>query len=360
MDIFKFNNPTALTIMESGEIINGLKSKMWVERYMEPGEFKLVAKASSEIHKLLPLDTFISHVGTKEIMMVEDHEIIEEKNKEPEIVVTGRSFDAFMHERVIGTEHLFNPTNDISDIVSTGPGAWYVITSIIQSTLDLPYIEAICNLPTTDAATILFEYGDLHDRAIEIFSAHNLGIKVIRPGYWTTIPPLDGIIETAFEVHAGINRSAEVVFSHSAGDIERAEYFKSIRNLKNAALVAGKWVGYTITGPELDYKRRWLYVDSSSLDSQLSAAPVDPELTEIATGMDQRGRDAMDARREIGLMKAEISKNVAGSRYRHDFDIGDLVTVHGNYDTSAIMRVTEYVEIEDREGYFGYPILSKI
>ncbi len=41
MDLFRFLNPTAPTRLEQGEIINGLTSIMWIERYREAGEFTL-------------------------------------------------------------------------------------------------------------------------------------------------------------------------------------------------------------------------------------------------------------------------------------------------------------------------------
>jgi len=73
MDVFTFLNPTSPTKMEQGVFVNGLLSKMWVERYRQAGEFRFTAKASSGVREQLPLGAFISHTDTHEIMVVDNH-----------------------------------------------------------------------------------------------------------------------------------------------------------------------------------------------------------------------------------------------------------------------------------------------
>ncbi len=42
MDIFKFINPVHPTKLDQGQLINGLKSKLWIERYRDvSNEFEL-------------------------------------------------------------------------------------------------------------------------------------------------------------------------------------------------------------------------------------------------------------------------------------------------------------------------------
>ena len=66
------------------------------------------------------------------------------------------------------------------------------------------------------------------------------------------------------------------------------------------------------------------------------------------------------AQKNIALTKAEVARNAANARYRVDFNVGDLIRVHGNYNEAASMRVSEYVEIEDGNGKSGYPTLTMV
>jgi hypothetical protein len=45
-------------------------------------------------------------------------------------------------------------------------------------------------------------------------------------------------------------------------------------------------------------------------------------------------------------------------QYRRDYNIGDLVSIDGNFGQTAVMRVIEYAEIEDENGNSGHPTLA--
>jgi hypothetical protein len=103
MQIFKFKDVGggAVTLVE-GEIINGIHDSLWVERYRDPGEFKIAGPLSSGLREALPIGSLISHTDTSEVMMVENHEINDEEDEDTKISITGRSFDAYLEERVVG------------------------------------------------------------------------------------------------------------------------------------------------------------------------------------------------------------------------------------------------------------------
>ncbi len=42
------------------------------------------------------------------------------------------------------------------------------------------------------------------------------------------------------------------------------------------------------------------------------------------------------------------------------YDVGDIITVDGEYNATTTMRISEYVEIEDETGDSGYPTFSEI
>jgi hypothetical protein len=590
MDLFKFvKTGSGPSTVGEGEVINDLKSKLWIERYREAGEFKLTAGLESDIRNKLPEGTLISHVDTREIMVVENHQIVENaEDGESEIVVTGRSLETFLEQRIIGANRAWPavsgstpPTYSLSSaytwlqtqsLVNT-----YIRPSLLVDNNDiLPEVEVVVDASLSGATGIqevrtLNRKEDVYKTALGLLEVDDLGIKVLRPdatspayrdfeatysltvvapetvhGQWpnfffrcqntasigaqgprssysleldlvsnkldfirrgsagnnvsiaNTSGTLDGVTlgtdatkrnyrvtmvgttmmakwwhdgnpepvnwmleatdtnytygaiglfsvsnvplssdlpvskhrydnmviscppgnpifsetwtgtdgaawdsskwgdyletvsqstytiqsnsgelavgrnqivakvttpkipYTVLNIHKGVDKSKNVMFSYGAGDISAAEYLWSIKKLKTSALVSGKWVEVMIHGSQVGYDRRVMFVDASDLDDSLSASPTGGTWTDIETKMTIRGREALAAQKAVSIASVQISPNANRYKYRQDYDVGDLVAVDGNYDTSSIMRVTEHVEIEDERGNNSYPTLSAI
>jgi hypothetical protein len=372
MDLFKFHNPTAPTKMEQGEIINGLTSKTWIERYRDPGEFTLKAPVSSGVRDILPLDTFISHVDTEEVMIVENHEINEDEQNEPEITITGRSYETYLEQRIIGINNIFPMSftdlhlNLASDY--TPQQAVNLINDLIGDPLDLPndtlpYVSVIHTVPSTGLLAPIarsINRGELHSALIDLLKIDNLGIKTIRPN--PSSPLTSASPNVAFVIHKGADKTKQVAFSYSTGEIVNADYLWSTKRVKNAALISGRYVTTVVTaGVTSGFARRWMFVDASDIDQGLPGPPdvsTTPSIYTISAQMQQRGLDVLKSQVAIALTKAQVSREGTRAVFRTDYDLGDLITVHGDYDTAAAMRVTEYAEVEDDTGSSGYPTLS--
>lgn len=367
MDIFKFTNPTAPTKMEQGQIINGFKSKRWVERYRDAGDFTLVAPADSGMRQLLPIGSFISHMNTTEIMIVENHEIKDNKDTPSEITITGRGFETYLSNRSVGANKAFPVSGTIADYplgagftwnqVITLIGNHILASALIDDNDAIPFVSLLSTVPgssTSVARTV--PRGSLYDRALEILKIDDLGIKVVRPGPWS--PLVAGSPDVALVIHKGIDRSANVIFSYDTGEIVSADYLWSNKIFKNAALITGKWVETVVVPAAVEYARRWMYIQASDIDQAQTAAPTGTTLTAIIAAMQQRGIEALASQIDIVLTQAEVSKQAAKSIYRTDFDVGDLITVSGDYNAISKMRVSEFVEIEDDTGESGFPTLA--
>jgi len=195
--------------------------------------------------------------------------------------------------------------------------------------------------------------GNVHAKLVELLAIDDLGIRSRRrstfPGGNPTTSTLD--------IYSGTNRSASVIFSWKAGDLDSADYLFSDKKFKNSALVLGRYV-YTMvdTGPT-KYDRRIALVDGSDLDGNLTAPPTGGALTTIITKMQTRGRQALKSQNRLSLSRADVS-DVTKYQYRRDFNIGDLITLDANFGQIAIMRVIEYAEIEDENGESGHPTLE--
>lgn len=369
MDIIRFHNPTSATKMERGEIINGLKSKLWIERYDKAGEFKLVAPASSGMRELLPIDSFISHVDAHEIMIVENHEISDQKDKEDEIIITGRGYETFLDNRIVGSNKTFPTSGTIVEYALTAGYTWNQIVTLLSDHLlpagliddnyQIPYLSISTDVAGTgvsEARTV--KRGSLYSRMLELMEVDYLGIKIVRPGPWSPLAP--GSPNVALVIHKGVDRSDQVVYSYDTGEIESADYLWSNKLFKNTAYVSGKWVETVVTTAATGYARRMMQVDASDIDNEYATAPAGGTLTTVVAKMQQRGLEALAAQHEIALTKAEVSKDTNQSSYRTDFNVGDIITVQANYNEASAMRISEYVEIEDENGRSGYPTLQMV
>ncbi len=379
MDIFKFSETPYYTHLSQGEIINGLTSKTWIERYDNFGEFKLVGPANLGFRELLPMYTFISHIDTKQIMVVENHEINQSKTKEPEITITGRDFNSFMEYRHLGM-HREIPANEVGDVdgisLDSGTAAenarWLIryciepvylfndfemiyYTEVINNTVGMPGLQTI--LPAR-----VLPLDNLWGEVKKLLTFSGLGIKIVRPGPWktpsmVTLPDYNEII-----IHGGLDKSETVIFSAEAGDIENADYLWSIKNSYSVGFAIGNWVSQKATtfanysGPY--YRTRILYVDGKDVDKRWTVAPTGESFQTLKSHMFELAQGSLGAHKNMAIAKLEISSESRNWRYREDYDIGDLVTVLGDYDITQKMQVTEHVEIEDKTGMRAYPTLA--
>lgn len=349
--------------MEQAEVVNGLKTKMWVERYRNAGEFKFTCTASSNMRLALPIGSFISHINTPELMIVENHEISEQKGKEPELIISGSGLETDFQGRILGSNKILPYVGVIGDYSLAADEVWNQAVAMLKDHLDAavlldddnawPYLTITTDIPGAGqevARTI--KRTSLYKAMIDLLAIEELGVRVIRPQ--------PGQQNTTLLIHKGSDLSSQLVFSYDTGEIESADYLWSNKKLKNAAFVSGKWVQVMVEGPETGYARRIMQVDANDIDNAFQVAPIGGDLTTVIAAMEQRGRDALAAQNDVALTKAEVSREVNQNEYRVDFFVGDIITVQGDYNETSKMRISEYVEIEDQNGSVGYPTLTKI
>lgn len=367
MDIIRFDLTEDLTKLENAEVVNGIRSKLWIERHDKAGEFSFIGPIDSGLKEKLPIGSIVSHINTPTIMIVENHEISDVKGNITEIEVSGRGFETIFENRIVGSNKALPSNTGIADFVLSKNFTWVQIVELISkhilaselvdATNAIPYVEVLHNvegLGVSEERTI--PRTDLYSEVQKLINVDNLGIRVFRPG------PLNPLGEEssniAVLIHAGKDLSESVVFSYETGEIERADYFWSNRKTKNAALVSGKWVETLVSGEETQEDRRTMFVNADDIDGEFSVAPTGATLTNIVNLMEQRGLEALSNQNKVEIVKAEVSQDVNHSGYRKVFNVGDLITVSGKYNSSSKMKVTEYVEIDDEKGFKGYPTLS--
>ncbi len=369
MNLFRFLNPNSPTLFEQGVMINGLTSALWIERYRDAGEFTLKARVDSDLRNLLPVGTFISHVDTKEIMVVENQEVNNDRGLSSEITFTGRSFETILEQRLVGTNKEFPRTKYSPPYFtfenSLGKQAYDLIVDhiLLANLLDpddeIPYVTVlnqISNLIRTNVRA--FERKDVYSQLIELLAERNLGVKVVRPHNESPLGNTNPNV--ALILHEGNDVSDDVILSNDLGDIKEADYFWSIRQLKNCALVNSKWFEIMIKPEDVGYDRRVMYIDLSELDDSFEEEPTGIDRDNILEEMADLGQAALDLQSEMVITNVDTTKTFGKYTYGEDFSTGDIISVIGDYNQSSKMRVIEYVIAEDKNGESRYPTLAAI
>lgn len=364
MDIFTIRKSDYL----NGELVNGLESVSWIEKYREPGEFKIICEPTDALRSQLARGTLISHTGTYDVMMVEDHNI-EDKNGKSVFTITGRSLDAFLENRIASANNfsLKNPLTEKTNLYSF-PAAKlsnqivYLIREHIMSAYqvlnimdDLPNVDVISEVVdaltiNNDVKELVVKRGDLSKAVQELLKTIDCGIRVERPKL--------GVPSLRFIVHSGTDKTGSVQFSHENGDLENSRYFWSIKKAKNAALVAGEYYSRVIRPVGLSaFDVRMMFVEYPDLDDKPTESA--PQLAYLDSVLNQVGLQALRENSEVEILETSVSR-FSKYKYLTHYNIGDFVFVRGNYGMNSVMRITSYASIEDKTGAYGIPTLSPL
>lgn len=382
MDLFTFDKTFSDFILKSGRLVNSYDTLTWTEKFRDASEFVVTGAIDSNLREELPIGNLVSHVDTEEVMIVENHSIVAGKNKN-EIKVSGRSFETFLENRIVGSnrtwpEIAFPQSQYVMDTNLYG----YTVRRMLANHMDWqelvddndqvpninlylsPWISTLFgNLAPAEEDE--FPREELYQQVIKLLEVDNLGINTVRPtgrdlDDSRDVPTRYGSQNLTIQIYPGFDRSRKVVFSHQAGDIEAAEYLWSNKTLKTSCLVKSKYFVVMVHGPEVRYSRRVMILDASDLDESYETIPGTGTGARIRAIMARRGRAAIARRNSVAISSVKLNPEGQSYKYRKDYNLGDIVAVHGDYHAATIQQVTEHVEIEDVNGYSSYPTLSDL
>lgn len=342
-----------------GATIQNFSSLVWSERFRDAGDFQLVMEDDISILIDLPIGTLISHTDTREVMIVENHEIDRNEDKKLVVTVSGRSFETFLENRVTAGTLLALETAGVKNneiitntpIIVAGTIVDYSLKSGVASAAN-----AITNFNRTTTMRVAgtstatqVQRGDSYSAVLANVELADAGIKTKRPMLPETT--LDIILTD------GLDLTVDVVFYAQAEDLKDAKYFWTIRDYKNYAQVAAKVfqheyrtsdLGGDVTG--LD--RKLMYVEAAELDLAYIFGSTDAVVA-------RRAQQEMAQHRQLAILQATISET-ARPKFKIDYDVGDIVFVYGEFGAVDVMRVTEHILTKDEEGIHGYPALTAV
>lgn len=365
MDLFKYlPTGTDASDLSEGQLIKTPLSIMWTERYRDAGEFELVDKLSSGLRETLPLGTLISHTHTLEVMIVENHEIDDNKSEDPIIKITGRSLESSLENRIIGSNIIragslyfpygLNPN-------TTWTQAMLLINDHINSTQypddvfgNISAVTDVVDIISYQEARVM-RPDNIYKAILDLLVIDDLGIKVNRKNLWTAMNQT----RTNFIIHNGKDKSSSVIFSWQSGDLDIADYLWTDKPSKTTAMVMGRYVNVAVddNSGATKFGRKMVLVPADDIDGNLSAPPSGAALNNIVAQMQTRGYQALQKQSRLTITRTDIS-DISKYHYRQDYNMGDIITLDGNFGQIAKMRVIEYVEIQDENGMTGHPSFS--
>lgn len=418
MDLIRLDDTSFYPDVDA--LVEGYDSLIWTERFLEAGEFELHTSDIAYIHDAIPVDSLVSHRDTREVMIVESHNITEDDDGNTELVVKGRSLESFLEQRVldIRSGKTIRMLKQYTSVGAAEVLVWNAFcnpnsgahSNVITDQSDHDPDDRIPNTRVTESTRSGYtlkqwhlEAGYVYSKLLEILAFDDLGIRCRRPigietDYDTTevmvvtvdtdgtgnvnrtsTPDVDKLL---FNIYDGTDRTLgqldvdPIVFSKDLGQLVRPEYLFTKANNKNIGFVTSALIGdyfYPDAGARAlltGLKRRVLFIDigdtySSDPDpdagfpEDIHGAPYDSAGDYIPTYVhaEDKSEAMIKRRRNTFYFNCESSPDDK-IQYKRDYFLGDKVTLLADYGVQKTAVVNEYIRTEDETGDRGYPTLA--
>lgn len=379
----------------AGPLINGLEDGIWIERYRKGGEFQFTSKDPA-ILDALPLRSLVTHRKTPEVMIVENHEIEEERGKRPTIIISGRGLDEVLMEnrRVTVNDPGEDNIGGISDsvggdylfgeiaipgkgyVVNECVGAWKIALEMMQAYM-VDGVESATYEPVTNLVVqsdydfeednpdewIDYNFDSLptlFDTVQGLLEEKDLGIKVNRPSS-THSSMLMTIYKGRGDMDTDTPGNPNVYFSWLRGDIDKASYLWSTKSDMSALFIydaekTAKIFTDPIGNNGLNTKIGILDVAELNIDWDVEPYS-EAELEVRGAKMRRKGRVYLRKQKPTQILDADVSRHT-GLVFNNHYLMGDLIKIYGNYKLQALMRVVEHITSFDSKGERDYPVLE--
>lgn len=253
------------------------------------------------------------------------------------------------------------------------------------------------------------EEGILDPQLIAILDNQKLSVRTIRPvsPNPATVITVDSVLATRgtirrtfnadvpglrFDIYQGTDKSAIVKFSQLQGHLENPAYLLSSKDMKTVVevMTAGDSIGDIYRPGEeglTGWRRKTMGFDAGSPDGPPQPERPDEPGENATRAQRLKYRKDLDAwkvqmgkwrnkwgginaafraeavkratrelaqARRVNMVTGDISTQ-SPYKYKVDYDLGDTVTLVGDYGVETQMVVSEYVRTENSEGDRGFP-----
>lgn len=384
MDVVRLDSNTHIPNL----LIDGYESMIFTERYRGLGEFQLKTHRIRETMQDLPFYTFLSILKSREIMIVESHEIERDEHGVWTLTVSGRSYLNVLELRALylPTQGYHNPWAMQQGYTVKEALAVYLWNLMCNATgKDVIHLSgrplnnfmpnlAVSMIGARGTPTQVWRIAEEEMASVWVENLLDIGalsLRVVRPRpepeSYQSISVVYGsgdIIETTatdkksrVEVYQGVDRTATVILRDDAGHFVSSRYLFSIKDHRNVASVVYSedrvilrnppevdQLGYPIVN---EFERRSTVIDGGQ-------AGDDPLAYQRL--LTQKGLAALQEAMPVSLFDGELSLAIPYI-YNVDYALGDTVLVVSEFGLHSEMQVTEYIHVFDHTGDREYPTL---
>lgn len=352
-------------------VIEGFESAIWTERYYGDSEVQLVVPATPSILQELAIGTFLSIDESKEVMILETHDI--QNNR---ATITGISLLKWLNNRFIRATANHEDRYWNIEGVSAGFALWFIIhgmcvTGVFPAGIPNPgrlKINNLWNGPLDNSGgpvSLAVPYGPIYDALYTIATTYQLGMSIT----------LEDASETSYRLEFKDYRGVDRTSIQTLNPLVRfSPDMESLTNIKELQSIAGhKTEVYSFapanpdglaTTPGIAWNS-----DVTATQFDLRAAMTfEEDLTTDVIGGDAgillnilfyRAFEALYAFRFAKIIDGEI---VPTGQYEYgvDYNLGDIIEIQGHSGIINAARVVEYIRSKDSVGEKAYPTLEML
>lgn len=335
------------------------KSLLWIDRYSECGEFELYTLASSDMLKMIPIDSYIVREDNESVMIVEEIKVSTDTEFGHTLTITGRSLESILDRRIVWEQTTLEGSleDELERLLNEN-----IISPKIPERRINNFIFEKSEDNDIKELTISKQYtGDyIYDIVVDICKELEIGFRI----------RLDSDNNYVFKLYKGSNRTYDqtknpaVVFSSEFDNIVTTDYREASTNTRNVALVAGQGEGsdrktIIIGNTSLSgISRRELFVDARDISETDDNGNQLPDSSYNDLLMD-RGKEKLTEYKNIKEFNGEVDTTLEFS-YQRDFFMGDIVQLQSDFGSLSTARITEFIMSDDDNGISSYPTLSII
>lgn len=349
---------------EGIHIIDTYKSLIWVDRYDAYGDFELYLPADKKLLEFLVLDYYVWCKKSEKLMIIEHLSIETDVEDGDFFLISGRSLESILDRRIVWKQTVFN--GDLGSAINT-----LINNNVKDNTNENRFIENF------DIIAFDLENANVYNKQINTqFTGTNLyeavqslckmcmsGFKII----------LGDDNRFKFKLYLGIDRSYDqfsnphIVFSPTNDNLLNSNYFVSLMEHKNVALVAGEGEGLERTSISVSLaddindtkglNRREMFVDARDLSSSTESGDLTE--TEYADILTTRGINKLSELQKRTAFESELEALIS-YQYGIDFFMGDIVQIENEYGQTDKVYISEVIISSDESGEFVYPTFQKI
>jgi hypothetical protein len=349
------------------DIVEGMDSIVWTDKYAGYGEFEIYVKYSKYFLDLFQLDYYITNSMSEHVMIVEDVRIKSDPENGDKLVVTGRSLESILDRRLV-----------LRQVILDGSFQTGIQTLLTTQVINGTYPER--NIPNfiftaTSNAVILglslsgqYYMDNLYEVITDICIRYGVGYKIT----------LNASNQFVFQLYYSVDRSASqstnplVEFSPNFDNLLNSDYIRSRRGKKTYVFIAGEgglinwnksvygpWAQVWTSDVGTGLTRRELFLDASYIPKIYNNTSIEIADEEYVTQLEQRGYEELAKNVEIYVFDGQVDLSRTYT-YRVDFILGDIVQLKDDYGHSARSRINEITLSDNVNGSYIYPTLKSL